>query len=89
MADEGYTVLFKQSAAKELRGLDIAVQVRIAEAIDSLSWEPRPEGVVKLQGGDNSYRIRIGDYRVVYGIDDQDRIVRIMRVRHRRDAYRS
>ncbi|MGL4501170.1 MAG: type II toxin-antitoxin system RelE family toxin, partial [Planktothrix sp.] len=42
-----------------------------------------------LKGGDNSYRIRIGDYRVVYIIDDQDRIVRIMRVRHRRDAYRS
>ncbi|SKB12007.1 Addiction module toxin, RelE/StbE family [Planktothrix sp. PCC 11201] len=89
MANEDYTVRFKKSAAKELRGLDIDLQLRISEAIDCLSLEPRPEGVVKLKGGDNSYRIRIGDYRVVYIIDDQDRIVRIMRVRHRRDAYRS
>lgn len=88
MTNDDYTVRFKNSAAKELRLLDINLQVRIGEEIDRLSLEPRPEGVVKLKGGDNFYRIRIGDYRVVYIIDDLERIVPIVRVRHRRDAYR-
>lgn len=88
MSNEGYAIRFKKSAAKELRGLDLDLQLRISEAIDCLSLEPRPEGVVKLKGSDNFYRIRIGDYRVVYTINDEDRIVRIMRVRHRRDVYR-
>ncbi|MEB3885746.1 type II toxin-antitoxin system RelE/ParE family toxin [Lyngbya sp. CCY1209] len=79
----------EKSAAKELRGLNIELQLRIGSAIDNLGLEPRPEGVVKLKGDDNSYRIRIGDYRVVYAIDDRNKIVRIMRVRHRRDVYRS
>lgn len=87
MINEDYTIRFKNSAAKELRSLDINLQVRIGEEIDRLSLEPRPEGVVKLKGSD-FYRIRIGDYRVVYIIDDDERIVRIVRVRHRRDAYR-
>ncbi|XWK88682.1 MAG: type II toxin-antitoxin system RelE/ParE family toxin [Phormidium sp.] len=87
MTNEDYTIRFKNSAAKELRSLDINLQVRIGEEIDRLTLKPRPEGVVKLKGSD-FYRIRIGDYRVVYIIDDQERIVRIVRVRHRRDAYR-
>ncbi|MBO0349006.1 type II toxin-antitoxin system RelE/ParE family toxin [Phormidium pseudopriestleyi FRX01] len=89
MANEGYAVRFKKSAAKELRSLDINLQLRIGEAIDSLSFDPRPPGVVKLKGDDNLYRIRSGDYRVVYVIDDLERVVRIVRVKHRRDVYRS
>ena len=89
MANEGYAVRFKKSAAKELRSLDINLQLDIGEEIDRLSSDPRPSGVVKLKGDDNIYRIRIGDYRVVYEIDDSERGVMIVRVRHRRDAYRS
>ncbi|MCT7978149.1 type II toxin-antitoxin system RelE family toxin [Laspinema olomoucense] len=89
MANEGYAIRFKKSAAKELRSLDINLQLRIGEAIDTLSFDPRPPGVVKLKGDDNLYRIRIGDYRVVYVIDDQENVVRIVRVKHRRDAYQT
>ncbi len=87
MANEGYAVRFKKSAAKE--SLDINLQLPIGEAIARLSFDPRPPGVVKLKGDDNLYGIGSGDYPVVYGIDDSERVVRIVRVRHRRDVYRS
>lgn len=58
-------------------------------AVRALGAVPRPPGARKLQGsGRDDYRIRIGDYRVLYEVDDTARVVRIMRVRHRREAYR-
>jgi len=60
---------------------------RIASAIDNLADEPRPPGATKLAGrGD--YRIRVGDYRIVYAVDDEERLVLIARIAHRRDVYR-
>jgi len=60
---------------------------RIRAAIDSLSAEPRPHGATKLAGQDD-YRVRVGDYRVVYAVDDEKRIVIVAKVAHRREVYR-
>jgi mRNA interferase RelE/StbE len=83
-----YEVEFAASAAREFRSLPIEVKRRIADAIDSLSEEPRPPGVLKLAGHQRLYRIRVGSYRIVYEIDDEGKLIRITRVRHRREAYR-
>nr|WP_244329373.1 type II toxin-antitoxin system RelE/ParE family toxin [Tolypothrix sp. PCC 7910] len=61
---------------------------RVIEKIQSLASEPRPDGVVKLKGSDNEYRIRIGDYRVRYEIDDDSQLVQILQCKHRKDVYR-
>lgn len=82
-----YEVEFVASAAKEFRSLPIGVKRRIGIAIDALRENPRPVGVRKLQGRTDYYRIRVGTYRVVYEIDDEARLVRVTRVRHRREAY--
>jgi mRNA interferase RelE/StbE len=82
-----YEVEFATSAAKEFRSLPLEFRRRIAAAIDTLSEEPRPAGVRKLTGHRSLYRIRVGSYRVVYEIDDESKLIRITRVRHRREAY--
>ena len=89
MESDSYVLRFKNSAAKEFRGLSGELRLRVGEAVDRLSLNPRPEGMVKLKGGDNLYRIRVGDYRVVYTIDDKEKVIVIMRVRHRRDIYQN
>jgi len=61
---------------------------RIFTALERLESQPRPSGVVKLSGAENLYRIRIGDYRIIYSIEDQVRIVLVEKVGHRRDVYR-
>jgi mRNA interferase RelE/StbE len=64
------------------------VQQRIDTAILALAMEPRPRGVRKMQGGHDQYRIRVGDYRILYRIDDSQRRVLIVHIGHRRDVYR-
>ncbi len=86
MAD--YSILFRRSARKELEELPPSVASIILEAINSLAQIPRPSGCKKLKGGKNLWRIKIADYRVVYEIDDQGKIIIIVLVRHRKDAYR-
>jgi mRNA interferase RelE/StbE len=83
-----YKVEWKISALKELKNLDRSVIPRIVAAVESLSGNPRPSGVRKLQGAEHSYRIRVGEYRVVYEIVDEILLVIIVRVRHRKDVYR-
>jgi len=83
-----YDVSFRRSAEKDLRKLDTSVQRRVMHAVEGLENEPRPEGCRKLSGSDDVYRIRVGDYRVVYTVDDVVHIVAIERVGHRRDVYR-
>ncbi len=61
---------------------------RVMAAIDALSDEPRPSGVKKLVGSELTYRIRVGDYRVVYSIEDRMLLLLIQRIRHRSDVYR-
>jgi mRNA interferase RelE/StbE len=64
------------------------IQVRIGERIDALALDPRPAGVKKLTGGHDRYRFKVGEYRVIYEIGDQVLHVLVVRVAHRRDAYR-
>lgn len=86
MAD--YAITFARSARKELESLDAALVNRIFPKIEALAKEPRPSGCVKLAGEENLWRIRAGEYRVVYAIDDKQKVIDIIAVRHRRDAYR-
>ena len=83
-----YTVQFKKSAEKELEKLPTQIIKRISKAIDGLTENPRPVGSKKLEGQRESlWRIRIGDYRVIYLIEDVIRIVEIRRIGHRKDIY--
>ena len=83
-----YAVSFRRSADKDLQKLDIKLQRRVLRAVEPLAQNPRPDGCRKLQGSDDAYRIRVGDYRVIYTVDDEVLIVAVERVRHRRDVYR-
>lgn len=83
-----YTVELKPSAAKALEALPKPDQRRIAARIDTLATDPRPVGVKKLEGEDDLYQLRVGDYRVVYRIQARRLIVLVVRIAHRRDVYR-
>lgn len=83
-----HAVTFARSARKELEALPRRVALRILSSIEALSGEPRPPGCRKIQGASNLWRIRVGEYRVVYAVDDRERAVDVIAVRHRRDAYR-
>ena len=82
-----YAVELLPSAAKALSRLDRSVQVRIARRIDRLAREPRADAV-KLRGADDIWRVRVGDYRVLYRIEDARLVVLIIRIGHRRDVFR-
>lgn len=86
MAD--YTITFARSARKELENLPASIADRILHKIEALAGNPRLPGVIKLQGGKNLWRLRVGDYRVVYSINDLSKIVDVSIIRHRRDVYR-
>ena len=83
-----YEVEFVTSAAKEFRSLEDEIKRRVAVAIEALRENPRPRVARKLRGHERLYRIRVGSYRVVYEIDDQARLIRVTRIRHRRKVYR-
>lgn len=83
-----YKVEWKNSAYKELQKLPRPIITRVVAAVSELSNEPFPHGVKKLIGSEFSYRIRIGDYRVVYEVFESRLIIEIIRVRHRKDVYK-
>lgn len=83
-----YEVIVKPSAAKAIRKLDRTTQRRIVRLLEHLAEHPRPEGVVKMQGEENLWRLRIGDYRLIYEVHDDRLVVLVLRVGHRRDVYR-
>ena len=83
-----YRVLLERAAEHDLARLSAQIHDRIIGAIQNLATNPRPHGCRKLVGSKNDWRIRVGDYRVVYAIADDIRVVRINRVRHRREVYR-
>ncbi|MFZ3072086.1 MAG: type II toxin-antitoxin system RelE/ParE family toxin [Thermodesulfobacteriota bacterium] len=82
-----YTITFARSARKELEKIDEKLVNRIFPKIEALSKEPRPAGCRKLAGNKHLWRIRIGDYRVVYAVYDDEKAVDIITVRHRKDVY--
>lgn len=82
-----YSLLIKRSAAKELEHLPVKDRKRVAATVRALATEPRPPGAGKLSAQEK-YRIRQGDYRVVYAIDDSILTVTVVKIGHRRDVYR-
>ena len=82
-----YLVTIAKLAEKELQSLDPPLVRRIWSRIVALAHQPRPPGCKKLVGSTSDWRIRIGDYRVIYSIDDANRAIDVSGVRHRRDAY--
>ncbi len=86
MAD--YAIVFARSARKELQALDPPIARRVMGRIEVLAQMPRPSGVVRIEGADDLWRIRVGDWRVIYRIVERERLVDIVAVRHRREAYR-
>jgi mRNA interferase RelE/StbE len=83
-----YKIEWKNSAYKELQKLPRPIITRVVAAVSELSNEPFPHGVKKLVGSEFSYRIRIGDYRVVYEVFENRLVIEIIRIRHRKDVYR-
>lgn len=82
-----YRVIVKKAAEKAIDSLPSKIRTRIVIAINDLGDEPRPDGCKKMSL-DARYRIRIGDYRIVYEIEDEILLVLVVRVGHRRDVYR-
>ena len=82
-----YKILIKPSAIKELKRLPKEDIQRITSKIQSLSKEPRPQGCDKLSTQER-YRVRQGDYRIVYSIEDNKLIVYVVKIAHRRDVYK-
>ena len=83
-----YQVLFTKRAVRDLETLPDQDRVRVAKRLEGLAKEPRPPGVTKLQGTEDVYRMRVGDYRVLYIIEDDIVTVSVVRIGHRRDIYR-
>ena len=83
-----YSILLCPAAVRDLNALASVIRRRIEAAIDRLSEEPRPHGSKKLAGFENEWRRRVGDYRILYVIDDSAKRVTIARVAHRREVYR-
>jgi mRNA interferase RelE/StbE len=83
-----YKVDLAPRARKQLADLDSAIQARVVRKLEELADNPRPPGCKKLQGEDNLWRVRTGDYRIAYSIHDDVLLVVVARVAHRRDVYR-
>jgi mRNA interferase RelE/StbE len=83
-----YSIHLAPSAERDLAALDKPIQRRVVARIDSLSDNPRPAGVKKLQGEPNAWRVRVGDYRIVYTIENDLLVILVVKVGHRRDVYR-
>ena len=83
-----YTITFVRSAREELEALEANTVKRIMARIEALAGEPRPRGCHKLKTEKRLWRIRVGDYRVIYSVRDENRSIEILSVRHRSEAYR-
>lgn len=83
-----YRIEIKQSAKKELALLPKPIAEKIAVQIKALAGNPRPSGCKKLVGTEHSYRIRVNDYRVIYSVFDQELIIQVIKLGHRREIYR-
>ena len=82
-----YRIVIPASAAREYEDLPEAVQRRVRAAVDALAVDPRPRGTMKLRGAADLFRIRVGDYRVIFRVSDRERLIDVTHIRHRREAY--
>lgn len=83
-----YRIEFSRHVQKQFKKLPPQIQQRLQSQIDVLATEPRPSGAKKLAGTDTQYRIRVGDYRVVYEVQDAVLLIILLRIGHRREIYR-
>lgn len=83
-----FDIQWRHSTAKDIRQLPRQEVAHVVEAVGQLADNPFPHGSQKLSGSERSYRIRVGDYRIVYEVLNEARVVEIQRVRHRKDVYR-
>ncbi|HNT33436.1 MAG TPA: type II toxin-antitoxin system RelE/ParE family toxin [bacterium] len=83
-----YCIEFAKSAERQLGKLPTSIQIRLVKKIESLGSDPRPQRVEKLIGREHGYRIRVGDYRVLYRVEDDVLTVLVVAVGHRREVYR-
>jgi mRNA interferase RelE/StbE len=83
-----YKIKWKSSALKEVKSLAPRDIPRIIQAIEKLAFNPFPSGVRKIHGGEFSYRIRVGQYRIIYQVFEAMLVIEIVRVRHRKEVYR-
>jgi mRNA interferase RelE/StbE len=82
-----YQIFIKPAAQRQLKKLTRTVQQDLITRIESLSANPRPLSCKKLKGRQDQYRLRSGDYRIIYSIEDASLIVKVIKVGHRRDVY--
>jgi mRNA interferase RelE/StbE len=82
-----YQIVIPKPAQKQLDNISKIERDRLILTLRSLANDPRPNGVKKLKGYDNTYRVRVGDYRIIYEIKDRELIVLLLSVSHRKDAY--
>jgi mRNA interferase RelE/StbE len=83
-----FRIEWKKSTRKDLRKLPSATVDRVVKAVENLAENPFPHGAEKLSGSEHAWRIRLGDYRLVYEVVAESKLVEIQRVRHRKDVYR-
>ncbi len=83
-----YEVRIAKRAAKSLVSLERRDQQRVRAAIELLAEDPRPPACVAMRGEDSVYRVRVGDYRIVYEVRDEVLLIQVVRVGHRREVYR-
>lgn len=83
-----YQIEFSRLADRQFRSLPSQIQQRLKSRIDALATTPRPHGSEKLSGQEQFYRIRVGDYRIVYAVEDDRLLVLVVKVGHRREVYR-
>jgi mRNA interferase RelE/StbE len=83
-----FRIEWKKSTREDLRKLPVSTEERIPELVENLAENPFPQGVEKLSGSQHAYRIRLGDYRVVYEVVVELKLIEIQRVRHRKDVYK-
>jgi mRNA interferase RelE/StbE len=85
---ESYKIVIKKSAAMEIESIEKKDRIRIVEKIRSLASDPHPVGSKKLSGQDK-YRIRQGNYRILYQVLNEELVINVIKVRHRRDIYKN
>jgi mRNA interferase RelE/StbE len=83
-----YEIEFAPSAARQYKKLRGDIRERVETKVDSLAANPRPHGYEKLEGGDGHFRVRVGDFRIVYEIHDKKLVVLVVRIADRKDVYR-